>query len=186
MEPTQAIKAFRGSKAIKAGYLKRPNRHPRPLGRGFLTRSSINISSNKNTSVVRIIDANMNRLKEGLRVCEEITRFILNNRKLTSELKGVRHKVDEIIKSLPEKINMLKERKSLQDVGRRIYINELKRNSYQDIFFANIQRVKESIRVLEEFSKLKNVNAAIKFKEIRYGIYEIEKKISRIISAGSL
>jgi thiamine-phosphate pyrophosphorylase len=80
---------------------------------------------------------------------------------------------------------MLKERKSLQDVGRRIYINELKRNSYQDIFFANIQRVKESIRVLEEFSKLKNVNAAIKFKEIRYGIYEIEKKISRIISAES-
>jgi hypothetical protein len=142
-------------------------------------------NTNKNSSVIRIIDANINRLKEGLRVCEEITRFILNNRSLTSELKEIRHKVDRIILRLPEKIKILNKRDSLHDVGRYIYKNELKRNSYQDIFFANIQRVKESIRVLEEFSKLKSVNAAIKFKEIRYGIYEIERKISKIISAKS-
>jgi hypothetical protein len=142
-------------------------------------------TTNKNSSVIRIIDANINRLKEGLRVCEEITRFILNNRELTSDLKEIRHKVDKIILSLPKKINLLKKRDSPRDVGRYIYKNELKRRGYQDIFFANIQRVKESIRVLEEFSKLTNVKAAIKFKEIRYGIYETEKKISRKISAKS-
>jgi len=74
-------------------------------------------------------------------------------------------------------------RNSNQDVGRDIYINELKRSNCADIFFANIQRVKESIRVLEEFSKLKDINTAIKFKRLRYKIYEIEKRVVKRIAA---
>ncbi len=125
----------------------------------------------------RIIDANINRAKEGLRVCEEITRFILNNRKLTSDFKTIRHQIDDIIKYLPVSLpDLLKTRESREDVGRNIYLGELKRKNLSDIFSANIQRVKESIRVLEEFSKLINIKFAIKFKRIRYNIYEIEKK----------
>jgi thiamine-phosphate pyrophosphorylase len=135
----------------------------------------------KTKAINRIIDANINRTKEGLRVCEEITRFILNSRTLTSEFKKIRHKIDRIFKQLPSNIMLLEERKSLKDVGRYIYINELKRRNFQDIFFANIQRVKESIRVLEEFSKLINRNIAIEFKKTRYGIYEIEKKVTKRI-----
>jgi len=135
-------------------------------------------------SINRIIDANINRTKEGLRVCEEITRFILNNRALTSEFKNIRHKLDAIFKHLPGSLSdLLKERRSLTDVGRNIYINELKRKDFQDIFFANIQRVKESIRVLEEFTKLENINFAIKLKRIRYDIYEIEKRVAKRILA---
>ena len=74
-------------------------------------------------------------------------------------------------------------RNSKTDVGKNIYINELKRTGYQDIFFANIQRVKESIRVLEEFSKLINKNIALEFKKIRYSMYEIEKKAAKKISS---
>lgn len=133
--------------------------------------------------VNRIIDANINRLKEGLRVCEEITRFILNSHNLTTEFKKIRHMIDAIVKYLANLLDLLKERKSLKDVGRKIYINELKRRDYQDIFFANMQRVKESIRVLEEFAKLKNIDMARKFKKIRYRIYELEKKTSeRLLS----
>lgn len=131
----------------------------------------------------RIIDANINRAKEGLRVCEEIVRFILNSRVFTSELKKVRHKIDTILKRLPSPPILLEERKSLKDVGKNIYINELKRRNFKDIFFANIQRVKESIRVLEEFAKLQNTNIAIEFKRIRYRIYEIEKKVAKRISS---
>jgi thiamine-phosphate pyrophosphorylase len=133
----------------------------------------------KGNTIHRIIDANINRSKEGLRVCEEITRFILDNRYLTSEFKKIRHRIDRLVKRLATKINILRERKSRLDVGKKIYINELKRKNCQDIFFANIQRVKESIRVLEELSKLKNINIAIEFKEIRYDIYEIEKKVAQ-------
>jgi len=132
----------------------------------------------------RIIDANINRIKEGLRVCEEITRFILNNRTLTSEFKKIRHEIDAIVKRLPySSLDLLSARKSLKDIGRGLYINELKRKDFKDIFFANIQRTKESIRVLEEFTKLINKNLAIKFKKLRYDIYEIEKRAVKKLSA---
>ena len=137
----------------------------------------------KTKTINRIIDANINRAKEGLRVCEEITRFILNSPRLTSEFKKIRHGIDKVVKCLPASIDLLRERKSLKDVGRNIYINELERKNFQDIFFANIQRVKESIRVLEEFTKLINKNLAIQFKKVRYDIYEIEKDAARRISA---
>jgi len=88
-----------------------------------------------------------------------------------------------LLKRLPSRITLLDERKSLEDVGKEIYIHELKRDDYQDIFFANIQRVKESLRVLEEFAKLINKNIAIEFKKLRYGIYEIEKKVTQRISS---
>jgi thiamine-phosphate pyrophosphorylase len=137
----------------------------------------------KTESVNRIIDANINRLKEGLRVCEEIARFILNSPRITSEFKKIRHEIDAAVKRLPAPIDLLKERESRKDVGRNIYINELKRRNFQDIFFANIQRVKESVRVLEEFTKLINKNLAVSFKNIRYNIYEIEKIAAKGISA---
>jgi len=131
----------------------------------------------------RIIDANINRAKEGLRVCEEVTRFILEDRNLTAEFKKIRHRIDALLEYLPKSIKLMRERKSLKDVGSKIYLNELERKNYQDIFFANIQRVKESIRVLEEFTKLLNKKIAVEFKKLRYSIYELEKKVAGKISA---
>jgi len=49
-----------------------------------------------------------------------------------------------------------------------------------------MQRVKESARVLEEFSKLIDRKVSVGFKNIRYGIYEIEKKIAGKISDDSV
>jgi len=139
-------------------------------------------NNSKTKAIYRVIDANINRVKEGLRVCEEITRFILDNRNLTAEFKKIRHRTDAILKYLPRNTELIKKRQSLTDIGRKIYVNELKRKNYRDIFFANIQRVKESIRVLEEFTKLINKNIAVRFKGLRYDIYEVEKKVAKIIS----
>jgi thiamine-phosphate pyrophosphorylase len=134
-------------------------------------------------SINRIIDANINRTKEGLRVCEEIARFTLDSRSLTLEFKKIRHRIEAILKRLPNRAILIRERESLSDVGKNIALNELKRRDYRDIFFANIQRVKESVRVLEEFTKLINKDIALEFKKTRYLIYEIEKKgIAKITS----
>lgn len=133
-------------------------------------------------SINRIIDANINRLKEGLRVCEEIVRFCLNNRGLTAEIKQIRHQADAIALRFPAKPLLLKERNSQQDIGKNIYGRELKRRNICDIFFANMQRSKESARVLEEFAKLINSGLALKCKELRYKIYETEKKIALKLS----
>ncbi len=115
-------------------------------------------------------------MKEGLRVLEEISRFVLENRSLTASLKNIRHKIDSSLKNAVERGLLLKGRMSSSDVGMTIYCDELKRSSCQDIFFANMQRVKESLRVLEEFIKLKNIKAAVKIKKIRYEAYTLEKK----------
>ena len=118
-----------------------------------------------------------------MRVCEEITRFILDDRKLTALFKLYRHEIDAILKKVYPAAKLLGERRSTEDVGRLNSRSELKRSGLKDVFWANIQRVKESLRVLEEFSKLKNREAALRFKQLRYKVYEIEKKSFKKISA---
>lgn len=132
----------------------------------------------KVTGIDRIIDANINRAKEGLRVCEEIVRFVIGSRTLTGAFKHIRHSIDALARELPGPYELLQARESAQDAGRGIHhAQEFKRKDSREIFIANIQRVKESIRVLEEFSKLKDTKVALRFKLLRYGIYELEKKV---------
>lgn len=127
----------------------------------------------------RILDANINRAKEGLRVCEDICRFVMGNARLTKEFKEIRHGIEKSAKYSPGLSCLLKERASFKDAGRLIHTHaELKRRNVKDIFFANIQRAKESIRVLEEFSKLKARGCALYYKQLRYRVYELEKKAS--------
>ncbi|MDD5465301.1 MAG: thiamine-phosphate pyrophosphorylase [Candidatus Omnitrophica bacterium] len=137
----------------------------------------------QNNSIYRIIDADLNRVKEGLRVCEEITRFILDSRKLSALFKRIRHQIDTLARKIYPVSLLLKERQSNNDVGRSNSYGELKRGNCKDIFWANIQRAKESLRVLEEFSKLVDAQAAAGFKQLRYKVYEIEKESFKKISA---
>ena len=126
--------------------------------------------------ILRIIDANLNRLLEGGRVCEEVMRFIVLDKNLTSCFKSLRHKVTGLAKKWKIKNDqLLGSRDSLADIGKPSIKEELRRQDYQDIFFANIQRAKESARVLEEFSKLENKRISAGFKDIRYRLYQIEK-----------
>lgn len=137
-----------------------------------------------NKTFYRIIDANINRAREGLRVAEEFTRFILNDSLLTAKLKNIRHGLLDIVNRLPvEKFRLIEERDSLRDAGKDILGREAQRDSYLDILLANLARVKESVRVLEEFSKLISKTTALRFKETRYGVYDIEKKIIKKIKS---
>jgi thiamine-phosphate pyrophosphorylase len=143
-------------------------------------KKSSGISQNNNIN--RIIDANLNRAKEGLRVCEEVARFILDNYKFTVQLKAARHKINSLGGKVFPTDKLLKQRRVQEDVGRLNCCGELKRSNCRDIFWANIQRVKESLRVLEEFSKLIDCRVALGFKQLRYKVYEIEKESFKKIS----
>lgn len=125
----------------------------------------------------RVIDANLNRAKEAFRVIEDICRFILDEKILTQKIKNLRHRLQNIANSSFVKDKLIKCRNIVADVGKASIINELKRKDIGDIFFANIERLKESVRVLEEFLKLTNKQKALKFKQIRYKIYQIEKEM---------
>ncbi|MCX7698729.1 MAG: thiamine-phosphate pyrophosphorylase [Candidatus Goldbacteria bacterium] len=130
-------------------------------------------------NILSIIDANINRTKEGLRVIEDIIRFVYKNKKILSKIKNIRHSIDNIMYDLtPEYKKLLYNRNSLSDTGRKIKNKEeFKRENLLDILIANFKRTEESLRVLEEISKILNKSCAIKLKDLRYNVYEIEKKI---------
>lgn len=134
--------------------------------------------------VDRILDANINRLKEGLRVCEEVCRFVLEDTGLTAAFKRLRHDADMLFSRLNRMEALIGSRSTGTDVGTTITATgEFSRASLEDVFYANIQRVKESLRVLEEFSKLKNRGTAAGFQKTRYRVYEIEKRTACRFSA---
>ncbi|MEA3489309.1 MAG: thiamine-phosphate pyrophosphorylase [Candidatus Omnitrophota bacterium] len=126
--------------------------------------------------VYRIIDANLNRVMEGIRVCEDIIRFSSDNEDLTLSIKDLRHEVFNAIKDLQrEHLEELVSSRDLNDVGIRSIESEKIRDNLVDLFLANTQRGKESLRVLEEVLKLFDRKLSQKFKKFRFKLYGIEK-----------
>jgi thiamine-phosphate pyrophosphorylase len=136
------------------------------------------------SKVLRIIDVNFNRATEGLRVVEEICRFVLEDRKLTLTLKMLRGELFQSIRVSDYQI--IRERKALKDVGRGLYPeSEGRRASLEDIFRANMKRAQEAVRCLEEFSKMLRPGLGKVFKNIRFKLYEVEKimapKVAKVV-----
>ncbi len=126
--------------------------------------------------VYRIIDANLNRVMEAIRVCEDVIRFASNNEKLTRKLKDLRHLVGNAIKDLrKEHLKDLVSSRDIHDVGIKSNASEKNRENIVDLFLANTQRGKESLRVLEEVLKLFDSELSQNFKRFRFKLYEIEK-----------
>ncbi|MFC1504454.1 thiamine-phosphate pyrophosphorylase [Spirochaetota bacterium] len=126
----------------------------------------------------RIVDANLNRLREALRVIEEIFRFINNDKKAAAELKGLRHrfsvKQSYIAKYTSELISHRDIRKdTMKNVTTR---TEKNKKTVREIFLSNIGRAEESLRVIEEFAKLFSKELSGAAKKTRYDIYKFEKK----------
>ena len=67
--------------------------------------------------ILRIIDANVNRATEGLRVAEDIVRFVLDDGKLTSKLKNVRHELVKTLRLGFDKLILAQGRDVKGDVG---------------------------------------------------------------------
>ncbi|MCW8896377.1 MAG: thiamine-phosphate pyrophosphorylase [Sulfurimonas sp.] len=120
----------------------------------------------------RVIDANLNRLKEGIRVVEDILRYRDNNKELSSKLKLLRHKA-----KTEQTQELLKHRDSINDVLRSTIKSELNRTDINSIILANFKRAQESSRVLEELYKLHNAEYSENFKYIRYELYALEKEV---------
>ena len=130
---------------------------------------------------LRIVDANANRLKEALRVCEDLGRFVLNDKKLSASFKQRRHRVGRLLEGLSDSYRALVEsRDSVSDVGRDRWIRDKSRDSrWQDILAANLKRAQEALRVLEEMAKVMAPRRVRGFERLRFDLYELEKKSFR-------
>ena len=120
--------------------------------------------------VERLIDANLNRLKEGIRVVEDIARYIYDDTLLTPRLKTLRHQLQEAYD--PKRIVY---RDIENDIQKESIPSELNRTTLNDLVIANFSRAEESSRVLEECFKLTDTTLSELFKSIRYELYALEK-----------
>ncbi|MBE0491440.1 MAG: thiamine-phosphate pyrophosphorylase [Sulfurospirillum sp.] len=121
---------------------------------------------------LRIVDANLNRLREGIRVVEDICRFYNNSYEFAAKLKALRHQA-----RLRDNTALLQARDILNDPLKETTLSEKSRNSIEEILLSNFKRAQESARVLEEILKLTQHNESEKFKQIRYELYDLEKNL---------
>jgi thiamine-phosphate pyrophosphorylase len=129
------------------------------------------------SKVLRIIDANVNRAVEGLRVMEEVLRFVVESKSMTAQVKKARARIRKLANQINKAEIHFKNRKIRTDVGRRSFSeSEAKRKTVPDVFIANSKRAQEALRVLEEFSKLIKPAFGKAFKTIRFKVYSLEKK----------
>jgi thiamine-phosphate pyrophosphorylase len=130
-------------------------------------------------SLLRLIDANLNRAAEGLRVLEDIARFLLEDPALTEWLKSVRHELLGSSSSLQS--DLLSAREASGDVGASIEaVGEGERADLCAIATANARRVQESLRVLAEFAKLPDsplASQAAGLEHIRFAMYDLERDL---------
>lgn len=129
--------------------------------------------------MLRLVDANLDRLGEGLRVLEDVSRFLLNDAAFSKQLKTLRH---SLVKDLgPLEQDLLSARRVAGDVGAPT--TERVASQHRDLpalVLANSRRVQESLRVLEEFSRLSSGSLAGKasgFEKARFQIYDLEQQL---------
>ena len=125
---------------------------------------------------LRILDANCNRIGEGLRFLEDVARFLLNDANMSSQLKLMRH---NLVKDLSKfGAAMLSERDSEADVGFGTQLSQ--HQDLSSLVTANAKRVEEALRVVEELAKLPDLSAALRpkdFEQVRFNLYKLEREL---------
>lgn len=127
-------------------------------------------------AVLRILDANFNRAREGLRVLEEHARMVLDDAGLTTKCKQLRHDLSTL--AAPFGAGLIAARDTQHDVGTKIGKHlETSRRNPADVAIAASKRAAEAIRCIEEYGKLIEPRGAICMEQIRYRLYSLDQEI---------
>lgn len=121
-------------------------------------------------AVCRILDANLDRAREGLRIVEEWCRFGLNNAQLSEECKRLRQELASW-----HSPDLRAARDTIGDIGTELtHPQEQQRANLASLLQANLCRVQEALRVIEEYGKLYHPKMGTAFKQMRYRVYILE------------
>ena len=121
----------------------------------------------------RILDANLDRAREGLRVVEEWCRFGLNDARLTEECKTLRQELAQW-----HTAELRAARDTPADPGTALtHPQEAQRANLQQVLQANLCRVEEALRVLEEYGKVYAPAMGSALKQMRYRVYTLESHL---------
>ncbi|MEW6573579.1 MAG: thiamine phosphate synthase [Bacillota bacterium] len=123
----------------------------------------------------RLLDANLNRACEGLRVLEDVARFMLGDATLSKTIRGARHELRRAAPNLPG--DLLSARDVSGDFGTAY--REASHLGTSSFVTANARRVQEAARVLEETARCLMPEAVETFKRTRFLAYELEQDLVR-------
>lgn len=134
------------------------------------------------TALLRLIDANANRALEGARVCEEIVRFHLESPRHFRKVRALRHAIARAVRRLPLRpVDLAAARASRRDIGRRAPSSRI--DSLERMVVINFQRTKESLRTLEECTRLIAPAHTAAFQRLRFRSYEVERDLLLLVAA---
>lgn len=128
----------------------------------------------------RLIDANANRAREGLRVVEDVARYALDDAETLKTIKGIRHELSSVLAEIdPEGSRLVRARDVDGDAGRTLEgAGEYARAGLADVIGANAKRVEESLRAIEEGCKaLELPEASRRIERARYAVYGCEQRL---------
>jgi len=130
----------------------------------------LNLKQLEDLRVAQIIDANLDRAREGLRVLEDWARFALGRKDLVKTIKNFRQNLGK------HHLKIYKESRNFtnDECTGLSHPEQFKRNNASSIISSNAARVQEALRVIEEFSRDHNQNLCKISSEIRYEIYNLE------------
>jgi thiamine-phosphate pyrophosphorylase len=135
-------------------------------------------------STLRIIDANLNRAAEALRVVEDVARFHWNLEGYAGELKHLRHALISAVCAEGRREDLFPYRDIDGDVGRETASPPVLAGDTWAMAFRNLERAKEAFRVLEEACRIEKPSAAARIEEGRYRLYAIEKGLGYLPPGG--
>ena len=125
--------------------------------------------------VLRILDANLNRAREALRVIEDYARYARDDSDAARRLKSCRHRLLEFQGQF-DAAALLAARDIAHDVGRDgKTTTEMQREDEAHVVRAAFARLTEALRSLSEFAKPASAAAAALAEAIRYEAYAIEQ-----------
>lgn len=135
----------------------------------------------------RLIDANANRVREGLRVVEDVARFVLDHQPACAALKAVRHGLRDALDALPiDRAVLLAWRDTAGDVGTALTTpGEGRRAGLAPVVAAAAGRIAEGLRAIEEAAKaLDAPEAAAQIERLRYRAYDACADVERALATG--
>ena len=130
----------------------------------------------------RILDANANRAREGLRTAEDYARFILNDLNFAENLRIVRQGLTTVLLSIPQlSIALVDSRNVVSDpLQPANWTDEVRSAKFEtpvETAQRGLKRAQEALRVLEEYLRTSHPQSATEFSKFRYSAYELEQRL---------
>ncbi len=121
-------------------------------------------------AIDRLLDANLDRAREGLRVLEDWARFALDRPDLVARCKDQRQRLGRLHQ---ERYKLARHTASDPAAG-MTHPAQAERQDGASVLAANAGRVQEALRVLEEFGRMEDPALAAEAAAIRYALYDLE------------